>query len=379
MDFNFPDDAVMLRDMLRRFVQKEAQPLEMKYFTDGALAPEEIGRLRRSIEQLGLWGLMLPECYGGGGLDLVTSCVIQEELGQTFIPVEIGEITPLLYACEGEQVTNYLEPALSGERHPILAAREVGKVRPEEWTATASPIEGESGCYFLNGRKTISTTPGNSDFFIIFAHTTGVPTRRGLTAFLLDADHPGLCVSNNGAIGLIIHDCQVSARAVLGKPGEALSIASEEAPRAWIQTGARYIGIVQRLLDMSVTYARDWVVLDAPLAIRPAIQRMIAEMSAELESSRWLVYHAAWLIDRDGIAPSRLQAMQVRLVTGDLLNRAIDRVTMIFAGPGPSSPIDPQRLARSAVPYEALELSLEYARAAISSEVLGLKHFGGDT
>ncbi len=142
MDFEFSDDAVMLRDMLRRFIQKEALPLEMKFFNAGCLAPEESARLRRAVEQLGLWGLTVPEQYGGGGLDLVTSCVIQEELGQTFIPVDTGEVSPLLYACEGEQIAQYLEPAVAGERRLVLAAREPGKVRPQDWTASAAGGEG---------------------------------------------------------------------------------------------------------------------------------------------------------------------------------------------------------------------------------------------
>jgi acyl-CoA dehydrogenase len=129
---------------------------------------------------------------------------------------------------------------------------------------------------------------------------------------------------------------------------------------------------------MVVEYTRDWVSLGAPLAIRPAIQRMVAETSVELESARWLVYHAAWLADSSQGDSVRIQAAQVRLATGEMLKRAVDRTTMMYAGPGPSTQIEPQRLVRSAVPLEALELSLESARAAISAEVLGLDHLGGD-
>lgn len=380
MDFELPSDALMLRDMLRRFVQKEARPLEMKYFNTGALAPEERARLRRSIEQMGLWGLTAPEQFGGGGLDLVTCCVIQEELGQTFIPVEFGEVTPLLYACAGEQVSLYLEPALAGERRAILAAREPGRVRPEEWTTRATAGEaGLDGGMLLNGRKTIGSQPGSDDFFIVFANTATGPGEAGLTAFLLDVGCPGLEVSANGEITLVLRDCLVGPDALLGPPGGGLALGAVDAPRMWIQMGARYVGIVQRLLEMAVEYARDWVSLGAPLAVRPAFQRMLAELSVELESVRWLVYHAAWLADTTQSGPVRTHAAQVRLATGEMLKRAVDRVTMIYAGPGPSSSIDPQWLVRSVVPFEALELSLENARAAISVELLGLSNLGGDT
>src|SRR5574341_492560 len=183
MDFEFPPDALMLRDMLRRFVQKEARPLEMKYFTAGELAPEEKARLRRSVEQMGLWGLTAPEEFGGG-LDLVTCCVIQEELGQTFIPVEIGEVTPLLYACAGEQISRYLEPALAGERRAILAAREPGKSRPKDWETKAMPVDEALGGYILNGQKSLSSQPGVEDFFVVFAHTPTVSGESSLSAFL---------------------------------------------------------------------------------------------------------------------------------------------------------------------------------------------------
>jgi alkylation response protein AidB-like acyl-CoA dehydrogenase len=366
----------MLRDMLRRFVQKEARPLEMKYFNTGELAPEESARLRRSVEQMGLWGLTAPEQFGGG-LDLVTCCVIHEELGQTFVPVEIGEVTPLLFACAGEQVSRYLEPALAGERRVILAAREPGRRSPSDWTTQAVPASeaGEAGCGFiLNGEKSIASQPGADDFFIVFAHAQN---DSGLSAFLLDAGNPGMVISTNGDITLALKDCTVNPKAMLGKPGGALSLGAQEAPRQWIQMGARYVGIMQRLLEMVVEYTRDWVSLGAPLAVRPAIQRMAAEMSVELESARWLVYHAAWLVDKGQSDSSRLQAAQVRLATGEMLKRAIDHATMMYAGPGPSNQIEPQRLVRSIVPLDTLELSMENARAAIAAEVLGLNDFGG--
>ncbi|HEY5669850.1 MAG TPA: acyl-CoA dehydrogenase family protein [Anaerolineales bacterium] len=376
MDFEFSSDTLMLRDMLRRFVQKEARPLEMKYFTAGVLAPEEKARLHRSIEQMGLWGLTAPEQFGGGGLDLVNCCVIQEELGQTFIPVEIGEVTPLLFSCSGEQVSGYLEPALAGERRAILAAREPGSCRPDNWTTHASVVEGgPSSGFRLNGNKVIGVQPDPADFFIVIAN--GHEQR--FTAFLIDGDHPGLEVSANGEFTLALRDCEVGKEAVLGEPGGAFGLGVQEAPRAWIQTGARTVGIVQRLMEMAVEYARDWESLGAPLAIRPAIQRMIAEISVELESSRWLVYHAAWLADKGETDETRFQAAQVRLATAEMLKRAVDRVTMIYAGPGPSTQIEPQRLIRSVVPMDALELTLENARAAISTQVLGLQNLGGDS
>ena len=350
----------MLRDLLRRFVQKEARPLEMKYFNTGALTPEERAHLRSAVEQLGLWGVTLPEKVGGGGLDTVTACLIEEELGQTIVPVEIGEVPPMLFACAGEQAQRFLAPALASERRCIIAAREPKALRPEMWTTTATP-EGDD--FILNGRKSLATRPGPDDFLVVYARAP-----EGLTAFLLDANHQGVSTSGNGEIIVTLRECRAGRGAILGELGRALALGAEEAPRVWIRTGARYVGLVERLTEMASTHARDWVALGAPLSARPAVQRLLAEMRVEVESARWLVYHAAWLSDRGG--QMRDAAAQVRLFTGKMLQHAIDRVTMIYTGPGPSPEIEPHRLARSAISAEALELTLEYASAAVAAEAL---------
>ncbi len=363
MDFEFPPDALMLRDMLRRFVQKEARPLEMKYFTAGSLAQEERARLRRAIEQLGLWGLTVPEEFGGGGLDLVTTCLIEEELGTTFVPIEMGEVPPMLYACAGEQVHRFLEPALAGNRAVITAAREPGALLPEDWSTKV--ISGENG-FILNGFKKIATLPGRDDFLMVYAKAP-----EGLTAFLLDSDHPGLNTSNKGDIVLALSDCRVRPDAILGELGRALTLGVEQAPRHWIRLGARYVGLVERLIEMAVEHAKEWVALGAPLAVRPAIQRTLAELRIEVESARWLVYHTAWLADV-GKVSVRVKAAQVRLATGEMLQRATDRVTMIYTGPGASDQIEPRRLVRSVVPLEALTLALDNARAVVAAHELHL-------
>ena len=296
MDFEFPPDTLMLRDMLQRFVKKEAQPLEMKYFTAGSLSPEERTRLRRSIEQMGLWGITVPEEYGGGGLDLVTSCMIEEELGGTFIPIEIGDVPSILYACRDNQVGAYLEAAVEGSRRPILAVREPGEsldrtagglktqttgIRPESWSTTAVPDE---EVYVLNGRKVLGISPEPDDFYILIAKS-GVESQAGeLTAFLLDANCDGLSLTKNGEVCLSIKDCRAGPDSILGQAGGALAAGAEEAPKLVIRTGARYVGIVERLLDMAREHARDWVMFGAPLSTRPAVQRMLAEMRVDVES-----------------------------------------------------------------------------------------------
>jgi len=360
MDFSLSSDTIMLRDMLRRFVQKEAHPLEMKYFTTGKLEPEEKSRLRTAIEQLGLWGITVPEAFGGFGLDMVTACVVMEELGQTFIPVDIGEVLPMLYACQGEQIQRFLEPTLNGERHVFLAGREPNAPHPDDWQTKALA---NHDAYTLNGCKTFVAIPEKQDFLIVLAHTVD-----GITAFLVDADNDGITWQENGASTLYLRNCRVSADEILGESGQALSLGKEEAARFCIRLGARHLGLAQRLLEMVTSYVNDWVVFDVALSQRPAVQGFLADLQIRIESVRWLVYHTAWQVDQG--EPLRILASQVRLATVSMLKEAVDLVTMMYGGPGPSPQLEIQRFVETKLPAAATELGLAYARTAIASDLL---------
>lgn len=360
MDFEFSPDTMMLRDMLRRFIEDEAKPLEMKYFSAGRLEEKEQARLRTVIEQMGLWGITVPEKFGGGGLDLVTACLLEEELGRTFLPVNLGEVPPLLYACQGEQVKKFLEPALAGERHALIAAREPNSPMPEEWKTTATP---EDQSFILDGKKSLSAVPLAKDFLIVLAKAPA-----GISAFVVEPAQSGVRIVQNGNLTLHLDHCHTESGTLLGELGHALSLSSDIALCAAIRLGARYVGLATRLLEMTVAYANSWMALGALLKERPSIQRMLAEMKVQIEGARWLVYHAAWSADKQGA--SRESVAEVRLTTGEMLTCATDLTTMVYGGPGPSPEIELHRYVTSVIPMEALEIGKNYARTTISTALL---------
>ena len=360
MDFEFSSDAIMLRDMLRRFVEDEAKPLEMKYFSAGGLDSKERARLHTVIEQMGLWGITVPEKFGGGGLDLVTACLLEEELGRTFLPMDLGEAPPLLYACQGDQIKNFLEPTLAGKRHPLVAAREPNAILPEDWKTSATL---EEQTYIINGDKSLSALPSKNDFLIVLAKT-----QDGVSAFIIEPTQSGVSVSQNGSATLHLNHCHAESWSLLGASGQALSLGADVAFGASIRMSARYVGLASRLLEMAAAYAKSWTALGASLQERPYIQRMLAEMKVQIEGARWLVYHAAWLADTQGASHS--SAAEARLATGDLLKRTTDLMTMVYGGPAPSPEIELHRYVESVIPMDALEIGMNLARTAIAADVL---------
>jgi acyl-CoA dehydrogenase len=362
MNFEFGEEATMIRDMMRRFVQKDARPLEMPLFNQGELTPEQEETLKSKImDQMGLWGVTVPERYGGEELDMISGCLIEEELGQTFVPVEYGDVTPVLFACNEEQATMYLEPAVEGDRRAVFALREPAGLAPEEWQTRAA--HNDAG-YVLNGRKSLGRRPRDEDFYIVFAQSD-----EGVTAFLVEPNNPGVVLTGSSEITL--DDCHVPAGAVLGDVGQGLKLGRDYLASQQVKMGARYVGMAQRLLEMSAQYARDWVSMGQPLALRPAVMRMIAEMAVDIQAARYLVYHAAWKLDEG--EDTRDDAAAIRLFTGQMIRSTIDKTIMVYGGTNYLEKEPALRMYHNLVPDKALELALEHSRMAVANHYLELQ------
>ena len=292
---------------------------------------------------------------------MLSACLIEEELGQTFVPVNYGDISPVLFSCDEEQAELYLEPAVEGDRRPVLALREPEALTPDEWQTV---VTFDGGVNILNGCKLLGQTPRDDDFFVVFARTDA-----GVTAFLVEPDMDG--VSINGRSEILFQDCALPEGAVLGEVGGGLRLGVDYLSHQQVKMGARYIGMAQRLLDMSAQYAKDWVSLGQPLALRPAAMRMIAEMAADIQAARFLVYHCAWLLDEEEDAS--LEAAKVRLFTGQMIRSVMDKTIMVHGGTSYLDQSPSLRMYRNLVPDEALEIGLEYSRMAVANHYLELQ------
>ncbi|MCZ7543020.1 MAG: acyl-CoA/acyl-ACP dehydrogenase [Anaerolineae bacterium] len=380
MDFTIPEEAEMIRDMMRRFVAKELRPLEMKLFSQAAaheagppvLPPDVERALRAKAMQMGLWALTAPEELGGMGLDALSACLVEEELGQTFVPLSIGDVPPALYACSDAQAEAYLAPAIEGTRRPVLALREPGGHRPETWTTCA--VARPDGGYDLHGVKLVAWV-SEEDFYLVFALTPGVAgdAAASATCFLVDLGLHGVATRPaGGGFALHLDGCAVGAERVLGAPGGGLRLGAEYMALDMVKLGARYLGMARRLLEMSAAYARDWESFGAPLGSRPATQRMLAEMQLDVEAGALLVYRAATHLDSaaGAGADARKEAIMVRTAAAAMLQRAIDRATMIHGGPGYLDDQPMLRMYGNLVPAETLDLATEVGYAALAADLM---------
>jgi len=357
MDFSFSEDAEMVRQTAHEFVRRDLLPKEPNYLNskDDAARKEIADTATNSLKEMGLYSAGVPEQFGGGGLGPIETCLIAEELGHTLIPVEWGELTPVLYECSDAQKNTYLKPVVEGEKKYALAFREPKPFSdPSAMTTTATP---EDDGFLLSGTKLLSRP--DFDFCLVFASAIGPTGPMGPTCFILDRDAPGTSVSGNQ---LTLSGCVVGKDKILGAPGKAVGLGRKWFALSRIIRAAAILGACDRLLEVNAQYAHDWNSLGRPIHERAPVQRIIADMAGDIEALRWLVYRAAWLAAE--AKKVEYDSMLVKLQAQRVLTDTVNRSVRIHGG---TMPAIAEWLAKSARDTDSADLlRLAVARETIS-------------
>jgi alkylation response protein AidB-like acyl-CoA dehydrogenase len=332
MDFTFGEDADMVRQTAHEFVRRDLLPQEPKFLNskDPAERAAMVEAASAGLKEMGLYSAGVPEAFGGGGLGVIETCLLAEELGQTLIPVEWGELTPILYECSDAQKPAYLAPVVEGSKTYAVAFNELVPFSDPARMAT-SARQSDSG-WTLNGAKVLPVR--KADFFLVFASAIGPMGLIGPICLLVDKDTAGTQLEGN----LLTLSCAVPADRVLGAPGKALSLGRKWFPLTRIIRAAAVLGACDRLLEVNAQYAHDWTSMGAHISERKPIQQALGDMTGDIEALRWLVYHTAWLAR--GLSPipdprpllgtvprveypSMLVKLQAHKVLTDTVNRSV--------------------------------------------------------
>jgi acyl-CoA dehydrogenase len=386
MDFTIPEELKMLQNSVKQFVKDELMPLEREILgregdqTTGmvALPPEEEAKLFKLVEEMGMWGVSVPEQFGGAGLPLLGICLVEEELARTIVPFNLGDISPILYDASDAQRQRYLKPLLAREKRACIAMLEGKASDPLAMETTARR---ENGSYIINGRKLCMahvTDPG--DFAMVFAVTDKAKgVRGGVTCFLVDRDTPGFTASGCGErkgsraqviepIVLTFDNCRVPAENVIGKEGEAFHLGAKWLPPRRIARGARCVGAAERLLEICKEYTQNWQTFGHLIKDRPGVQRCLVDTSIEAHATRLMVYHAACKADAE--EDIHIESAMVKVFATEMLERTADRVTRLYGGPGYTTNIPLSRLCRNATAASASDEALELQRTIIAKNIL---------
>jgi acyl-CoA dehydrogenase len=352
MDFHLSEELTMIRDMARDFVTNELLPIESQTLVldgqpgkRGAPIPrEKYDALKKKAIDQGLWAMTAPEALGGGGLSTLGACLVAEELGKSFVDFDFGDIPPILFEANAEQIEKYLKPAIAGEREVALAVRKPNGDEIE----TRATIDGD--VWTLNGTKLVE----EADIYLVFARAD-----EGATCFIVDN-----AKAQDGK--LVLRDLRVSASNILREVGKAFALGKKYQSARLVRAAARKVGISSRLLEHGSMYARDWKSLGQSLSVRPAVQRNLADMAIEIDAARWMAYHAACEIDEGKDA--RESAPRAYLFGSEMLQRTIDRTIEIYGGPAHSADVPMVRIYRA--DRKSNERVLQLQRAQLANDLV---------
>lgn len=346
MDFNLPEELQMLKETVRRFVEKELIPLEREFRPEGEEMPERLLKpLQEKAKAIGLWLLDVPEEYGGAGLGLLPRCVIAEELFRTVaVPFRSNEIfgpevRAVLFHCNEEQKQRFLTPVLKGEMKVCFAQTEPDAGSDPASMRTRAVRDGDY--FILKGTKRFITGAGRADYAQVMAVTDPEKRARGgVTCFMVDMKSPGVLLERqwptmmgDAPWQIVFDNVKVPAANVIGDVGGGFSLAQKWITEGRIRGhGARCLGIAGRALEMMIDYSHHRVTFGRPLADRQAVQFMVADSAMELHACRLMVYECAWRHDRG--EDVRNLSYMVKVMATEMVGRVVDRSIQVHGGVG---------------------------------------------
>jgi len=373
MNLQLTDEQMMIRDMMRDFARSEIEPYAQEYNSRGEY-PEKI--IRR-LGGLGLFGMMVPESYGGSAAGAVSYSLALQEIAFSCASVAVTlsvtnlSTEPILRFGTDEQKRKFLVPLASGEHVGAFALTEPEAGSDPSSLATSAVKKGKS--YIINGTKQFITNGRYAGIFILMARTS--PGKNGLTAFLVPAGTKGLVIgkdekkmglSASNTVSVFMEDCEVPEKNLLGKPGMGLEIALNALDSGRIGIASQASGMIAACLHEALSYAAERRQFGKAIIKHQSIQNMIADIDVGREASALLTWSAASLKDKK--LPFTREASIAKLYATETLNRCAYKALQVFGGYGYIRDNKIERLYRNARVTTIYEGTSEVQRMVIARE-----------
>jgi acyl-CoA dehydrogenase len=377
MELRFTEEQQMMRKMVRDFAETEIQPFVEK-MEEGQFPREIINKMG----ELGLMGITIPEKYGGSEMDFTSYIIAIHELSK--VSATIGVIlsvhtsvgtNPILYFGNEEQKQKYLPKLATGEYLGAFCLTEPSAGSDAKSLKTKA--EKRDDHYVLNGSKVFITNGGEADTYIVFAATDPSKGSRGVSAFIVEKDTPGLVIGKDEhkmglhgsrTVQLTFEDMKVPAENLLGQEGEGFKIAMANLDVGRIGIAAQALGIAEAAFDYSTAYAKERVQFGKPIAAQQGIGFKLADMATAVEGSKLLVYRAANL--RSNNISCGKEASMAKLFASKTAVEVSTEAIQVYGGYGYTKEYPVERLFRDAKVTEIYEGTSEIQRMVIGKNLL---------
>lgn len=388
MDFTLPEELRMLRDTVARFTREELLPLEKdvirreaeRGLTDAPLIdPDAEKALDAKAKEIGLYGIDVPEEYGGQNLGMLAKAVVAEELKLSITPWTLPPDSPNLFmlkeTCKGDQIKKYFIPYANGEKKSAIAITEPGAGSDPAGMKTRA--EYKNGKWVINGQKIFISNARKADFMILMAMTDQAKgSRGGITAFLIDKGTKGVSIptvlntiGEYTPYGVFLDNVELSDDQVLGTVGNGFGPMQNRLGVRRMEIAARALGFARRCMDLMLPYAHERITFGKPLADRQAIQWWLADSFQEMEMVRLITWRLACKIDA-GEGNWRRDAAMVKLQGTEMIQRITDRAMQMFGGMGMTKDMPLEYMSRASRVWRIYEGPSEVHRWFIARDLL---------
>jgi butyryl-CoA dehydrogenase len=378
VDLELSQEHTLLQQSVRTFADREIRPRAADIDRDRRFPVENV----RQCAAMNLLGVMVPPEYGGSGMDVLSYCIVIEELSRacatTGVIVSVNNslvCSPLLEFGSEQQKRDYLVPLARGESLGCFALTEPNA--GSDAGAIQTRAERRGDLYVLRGSKVFVTNSTAADVALVFASTDPEKKQRGITAFIVERDFPGyrlgrherkLGITGSGSREIILDGCEVPAANRLGAEGEGFKIALRTLDGGRIGIAAQAVGIAQAVLDLALEYSQQRAQFGKPICEFQAIQWMLSDIATELEAARLLTWRAA------AAAESRerwtYEASVAKLFASETAMRAATKGIQILGGYGYVNDYPMERFFRDAKVTEIYEGTSEIQRLVIAEHLL---------
>ena len=342
MDYFLTEEQQMIRDLARQIAETKVVPARAE-LDENETFPHE---LMKDLAQSDLFGIVIPEEYGGLGLGCLANCLAVEELSRaccgvatTFAASGLGAYPILLNGSE-EQKQTYLPRIASGESLAAFGLTESNAGSDAGGIQTTAVPDGDD--YVINGTKQWITNGGEADIYTVVAVTDKTKGPRGATAFIVEKTDPGFSfgkkerkmgIRASTTRELIFEDCRIPKDRVIRKPGAGFLITMKTFDNSRPGVGAQAVGLAQGALDEAVKYAKTRIQFEVPIITFQAVQHMLADMAVSVEAARALVYSVARYLDSSPKDASKASAM-AKVFPTDVAMKVTTDAVQVLGGSG---------------------------------------------
>lgn len=378
IDFSLTEEQLALQEMSREFAEKEMKPNAAKY-DKGDEFPEDV--MKKAFE-VGFLTCTIPKEYGGGELSDVDTVIISEELAAgcagmyTTMMVNALAYTPIILFGTDKQKKKYLTPQTEKMSFSAfcLTEREAGSDAGS--LKTKAIKQGDE--YIINGSKCFISNGGIASTFVVFALTDPGKGARGMSAFIVPRETPGITIGKeedkmghraSNTVELFFEDVKVPAENLLAREGMGFIIAMRTLDNTRAPVGAAGVGVARAAMEYAIEYSKTRIQFGKPVALYQNTGFKIAQMATEIDAARQLVWRAAWLMDQG--KPCGKESAMAKMYGSDVAMKVTTDALQIFGGYGYMKDYPMEKLMRDAKLLQIYEGTNEIQRMVISREVIG--------